>query len=395
MYFDDVKTNIMKSLYPFIFISLVFLSCLDTTTKNDASIAGANHGDELVFFTKKTKKHHFVDGKTGLIVFEKEYPSNWEIVTKPIYNLDQDFPTFLYLMQNNNGMKAFNTPIHQFVSFQNQRYGHTMQQNYGVNNIRLLISPKAYIENEIKPMMELNGFKLLGERQFPEVLARIEEQKKTYGMTNLDFNLYCTEWINKDNVKALVSFNQMVLNYDSAVTMNEPMKIWNYQLGYFFAPADNYENDMKIAFQADLNQVDSQDWQKYQIQVNNFRQQQKTAQHNEQMRNNQIQFDQHQRNMRDQSAANDASHARFMDNLRGTSTSTSYASYSNHSTFIDMIREEQNVNLEGKTFKVEAGAENYWMNSEGKYIKSNNQFYDPNRDALYDNQRWNLTTKQN
>ena len=368
----------MKSLFSVIFTSLVFLSCLDTPTNNGDNIAGANDSRESAFFTEKTKNHYFVDGKTGLVVCQKEYPSDWDIVTKPIYNLDKDFPTFLYLMQNNKGMKAFNTPIQQFVSFQNPQYAQ-MMQNYGVDNVRLLMSPEAFVAYEIKPMMEQNGFKFLSQRQFPKILALLDEQKRKYGMTNIDFNLYCTEWINKDNVKALVSFNQMVLNYDSSVTMNESMKIWNYQMGYFFAPTDIYETDLKITIQADLDRIEGQNWQKYQIQVNNFRQQQKNIEH--------------QRTMRDGALASDESHRRFIDNIRGTSTSTSYASNSSHSNFIDMIREEQNVSLEGKTFKVEAGAENYWMNSDGKYIKSNNQFYDPNRDGLYDNQRWDLAIK--
>lgn len=370
----------MKSLYSLIFIPLICLSCLDLPTKHDDTIADANIGVDIEFFTKKAKTHYFVDGKTGLVVYQKEYPSDWDIVTKPIYNLDNDFPTFLYLMQNNKGMKAFNSPIHQFVSFQNPQYAQ-MMQNYGVNNIRLLMTPEAFVAHEIKPIMEHNGFRFLSQRQFPEILTRIDEKKQKYGMTNIDFNLYCTEWINDDNIKALVSFNQMVLNYDSSVTMNESMKIWNYQMGYFFAPTDTYEADMKIAMQADLDQIESQNWVKYQIQVNNYRQQQKTAEH--------------QRMMRDRSVAADISHKRFIDNLRGTLNSTSYASNSNHSNFIDMIREEQNVSLDGKSFKVEAGAENYWMNSDGMYIKSDDHFYDPNRDPLYDNQRWDITTKQN
>ncbi len=384
----------MKTLYPLICASLVFLSCLSSPTKNADTIASANDGEASPSFIQETKKHYFVDGKTGLIVFQKEYPSDWEIVTKPIYNLDQDFPSFLYLMQNNKGMKAFNSPTQQFVSYQNPEYSQ-MMQDYGMTNIRPVISPEEFVAYEIKPMMEKNGFEFLSQRQFPDVLAHIEDQKRKYDMPNMDFNLYSTEWINKDHIKALVTFNQLVLNQDVPGYRNESITIWSYQMGYFFAPTDIYESDMKIAIQADMNQIENQNWQKYQLQVNNFRQQQRTAQHNELMRNNQIQFDQHQKTMRDQSAANDANHARFMDNLRGTSTSTSYASSSNHSNFIDMIREEQNVSLNGKIFKVEAGAENYWMNSDGKYIKSNDQFYDPNRDALYDNQRWDLTNKQN
>ena len=380
-------------MYLLILISFVFLACLDAPTRTVEDLGQSSSNENLQILQETTKTHHYVDGKTGLVVFQKDFPSDWDIVTKPIYNLDTDFPSFLYLMQNNKGMKGFNTPIQQFVSFQNPQYAQ-MMQSYGMNNIRGLMSPNNIIENEVKPMMEVNGFKFLSQRQFPDVMAHIDEQRRKIGMTNMDYNLYCTEWINKDNIKALVTFSQMVLNYPANVNMGEAMQIWNYQVSYFFAPISSYETDLKAGIKADLNKIDSPNWQKYQAQVNNFRQQQSTAQHNDRMRNQQQQFDQHQAMMKDKYAANDANHERYMDNLRNTPTSTGYSSDANHRNFIDMIREEQNVNLEGKTFKVEAGAENYWMNSDGKYIMSNNQFYDPNRDALYDNQRWDLTTKQ-
>ncbi|MEO6347345.1 MAG: hypothetical protein ABIO60_05480 [Aquaticitalea sp.] len=398
----------MKSIYPIIFISLAFFSCLNQAgnkgeiTEDSISDSGneitsgsdneINSGD-LALLNVQSKIHYYVDAKTGLVVYQKEFPSDWDIVTKPIYNLDTDFPVFLYRMQNNNGMKSFNTLIEQFVSFQNPQYAQEMG-NYGMSNIRAVVSPTDFLENEIRPMMEREGFKLLGPRKFPEILSYIENQKKKYGMPNMDLNVYSTEWINKDNVKALVSFNQMVLNPDPSMYVENPMTIWNYQMGYFFAPEGNYEADLNTAIQADLNKTDSSNWQKYQAQVNNFRQQQQTAQHEERMRNQQQQFDQHQQMMKERYAANDANNARYMDNLRGTPTSTGYTSDSNHQNFIDMIREEQNVSLEGKTFKVEAGSENYWMNSDGKYITSNSQFYDPNRDPIYDNRHWDLTTKQ-
>lgn len=360
---------------------------MDSQSQETRSSSSSNSG----LLNQSSQKHYFVDGKTGLVVFEKKYPSDWDILSQPTYNLDSDFPTFLYLMQNKNGMKAYNSPIYQYVAFQNPQYAEVMR-GYGVTNERSLISPMAFIENEIKPIMERQGFKFKSQREFPEVIAYIQEQKKILGVQNVDFIAFSTEWINDRNIKALVTFNQMVLNYDPALTGGEAMKIWSYQMGYFFAPANTYETDLKVALNADLNRIESKNWQKYQSQVNNYRQQQRNIEHQNRMRNQQVQFDQHQRSMNERYAANDANHARFIDNLRGTSTTSGYSSDPSHNNFIDMIREEQNVSLNGKTFKVNAGADNYWMNSDGKYIPSNDQFYNPNRDPVYDSQQWDLTT---
>lgn len=364
----------MKTLFPFIFTLLICSSCLESQSQ-DAS--GTSKLD-LSFNKPETQKHYFVDGKTGLVVFHQEFPSDWEIMSRPTYNLDNDFPSFLHLKQNKNGMKAFNTPIQQFVAFQNP-YSAQMMRNNGLNNERPLISPAGFVEQELMPLMNREGFKFLSYREFPELTAHLEKHVANVGLKNIEYKIYPTEWINSNNVKAVVFFNQMILHTDPAHSGGEVMAVWNYQLNFFFAPISIYESDLKIAMNADFNIIDNPSWGKYQIQVNNYRQQQKNMLH--------------QRKMRDINNARDIDHARFLDNLRGTYTAPAYASSSSHSNFIDMIREEQNVDLNGKTFKVNAGADNYWMTSDGKYIASNNQFYDPNRDPLYDNQQWDLATK--
>ncbi|MBA6152062.1 hypothetical protein [Gelidibacter maritimus] len=364
----------MKALFPLIFTLLICSSCLESQSQD----ARSGSKSDLGFFESSAQKHYFVDGKTGLVVYQKEFPSDWEVMSRPIYNLDNDFPSFLYLMQNKNGMKAFNTPMQQFVAFQNPYYAQAMR-GYGVTNERPLISPAGFVEQELKALMGREGFKFLSHREFPELTAYVQQHVAKLGLKNVEYTVYPTEWINDDNVKALVFFSQLILHTDPALIGGEVMAIWNYQLNFFLAPTDHYETDLKIAMNADFNKVDNPYWEKYQIQVNNYRQQQKNILH--------------QRRMRDFNNARDANHARFLDNIRGTNAPPAYASNSSHSNFIDMIREEQNVNLNGKTFKVNAGAENYWMNSDGKYIATSDQFYNPNQDPLYDNQQWDLATK--
>lgn len=363
----------MKALFPFIFTLLTLSSCMESQSQD---VKRASKSD-LNSLNQASQKHFFVDGKTGLVVSYRDYPSYWNIVSRPIYNLDADFPTFLYLIENKKGMKAFNTPIHQFVSFQNPILAQEMRR-YGLKNERPLMSPTSFIENEIKPLMERDGFKFLAYREFPEITKRIAQQREKYGLNQIEMVITPTEWVNKDNIKGLVVLNQMISHLDPTVTGGEVMKVWNYQLNFFFAPSTSYEADLATALHADFTAVQNPLWEKYQMQVNNYRQQQKNIEH--------------RRFISEGQNTMDASHRRFIDNLNGSNTS-SYSSNDSHSKFIDMIREEQNVSLDGKTFKVNAGADNYWMNSDGKYISSNDAFYNPNQDPVYDNQPWNLTTK--
>lgn len=42
----------------------------------------------------------------------------------------------------------------------------------------------------------------------------------------------------------------------------------------------------------------------------------------------------------------------------------------------------------GQKYKVAAGANNYWMNSDGEYISTDKQGYNPNLDDNMNSQRW-------
>ena len=61
-----------------------------------------------------------------------------------------------------------------------------------------------------------------------------------------------------------------------------------------------------------------------------------------------------------------------------------------HDKTIDSIREEQTMRdpNTGQTYKVESGADQYWKNDQGEYIKSDDKFYNPNRDPSVNNQDW-------
>lgn len=53
-----------------------------------------------------------------------------------------------------------------------------------------------------------------------------------------------------------------------------------------------------------------------------------------------------------------------------------------------MIREEETVNYNGNSYQVDAGADQYWMNSNNEYIMSNDAFYNPNADNSVNNYDW-------
>lgn len=66
------------------------------------------------------------------------------------------------------------------------------------------------------------------------------------------------------------------------------------------------------------------------------------------------------------------------------------ASDAAHERFVDVITERTHTvnTATGTQQKVESHYNQYWMNSEGKYISTNSHDYDPNLDERLNNQRW-------
>ncbi len=107
------------------------------------------------------------------------------------------------------------------------------------------------------------------------------------------------------------------------------------------------------------------------------------AAHNQRMAQNQANFEASQRAFVNRSnAINDA----IMSGWRERNA----ASDKSHEQFIDVINERENVvdPNSGQKYKVASGSNQYWMNSNGEYIGSNLQGYDPNLDKNMDPQKW-------
>jgi hypothetical protein len=107
------------------------------------------------------------------------------------------------------------------------------------------------------------------------------------------------------------------------------------------------------------------------------------AAHNQRMAQNQAAFEaQQQAFVNKSNAVNDA----IMSGWRERNA----ASDKNQEQFIDGIYERTNVidPATGKGYKVAAGANQYWMNSNGEYIGTKLQDYNPNLDDNMNEQKW-------
>ena len=117
--------------------------------------------------------------------------------------------------------------------------------------------------------------------------------------------------------------------------------------------------------------------------------QQSNAAHQQRMANIKSFGDQNTARFNDRMAAMDQNMASWRANLAASDRS--------QEQFVDYIHGNTNVSNTntGQTYKVEAGANQYWMNNQGEYIKSDNSLYNPNLDQNVNNQTWTEYEEQN
>ena len=349
-------------------------------TENSGGFFGSSKGNLKTFA--------FKDAKTGMVVYQKKFPANWNVKVQPSYTLDQDFPSFLYNIQGENGLMAFNSGIRQFIAYQDQQTAQ-MMQSYGMKNINNIVPIQSIIQSEVTPNMQKEGFRLVTTYRENSIFDYINKKKAEKGFQQAQADVVAAEWTNNAGKKAVTYVFQLVLPNRGAQAY-ENFAIWNYAVDYMVTSEGDFETDKSQFLASAMSEEENPQWEQYRASVSQRRQQQQIAQHQQRMRNNQIAFEQHQNNMRQRSAAMDASHQQFMDNLRGTSTSYGggYSSDASHNSFINMIREEETVNYNGNSYQVDAGADQYWMNSNNEYIMSNDAFYNPNADNSVNNYDW-------
>ena len=169
----------------------------------------------------------------------------------------------------------------------------------------------------------------------------------------------------------------------------DTMTLWMYSTDYMFVDEDHFTETISTFENALINSKENPQWKQYVAQLNQLRAQKAAQQHQINMQNRQAAFNAHQQKMKGIWAAQDANHASFMNRTFGSSSDTS------HKNFLNMINEEETVYnpLNGKNYQVDAGSTQYWMDSEGNYIKNDDLFYNPNGGINLGNREWTKVGK--
>ena len=360
----------------------------------------ANNGEDLKedkgWFSRLTSKrtgyktHELRDARTGLVVSTTKFPSDWNIISKPVYTIDQKVPNFLIQVEGPNNLKSFNTPTKLYLNYQDPQVNQMVR--YGNPELGKMLRPEVssvqLVEQEVKQRMAQSGFTYVGKRQIPKLEAYATNQLNANGGQGAQMELYTTQWKNNTGQSAIATVTK--------IAMVQPMgsmtfKIWTYTLDYIFADDHALEDAIDTMVNATVESTENPKWEQYMSQLAQQRQRESVAQmkrsnaaHRQNMASRQAAFDAHQQKMKGIWAAQDANHASFMNRNFGAGSDVG------QKQFVNMINEQETVYnpLTNKNYQVNAGSTEYWMDSNGNYIQNNDLFYTPNGDINLNNRDW-------
>lgn len=377
------------------FFAILLFSCVGQNRENNNTGSDSNFGSTsgiVSFFEDDAKTHEFRDAKTGLAVFSIDYPSSWKVVSKPTYISDRDIPFFQYRIQGPNGLKAFNGPNNNYVSYSNLQIEQLSRAN-GTKNIRPLIPMQQLIQQDIEPLMRNQGFTYTETRTLP-ALERFYKQKVAENAPMpAQSELNVTVWSNTQGQKSLVVVGR--INYRQQISQYGTSDVWFYTADYLTADANTFEAAVSETVKDQLNARENPQWKNHLNQIiaqrTQIAQRQSTIAHNNRMAQQQASSNAHQQRMKTLNATQDANHTAFMNrNFASGSTSSNSSGGGGQQDFLNMINEEETVYNpgDGQNYQIESGAKETWMDSDGNYIKSDDLFYDPNVDRNLNQGDW-------
>ena len=361
-------------------IALIFMICSCNSSSNkqtgsDAETAEAGENGETSGsgeekgkgesngFWEKMVMHELRD-QNGMVAAIMPLPSSWKIGGGSA-------------LSGPNGIKVTDYPGKNFMDNYNQSLQYAYQA--GGQQLRAMPGIEQLIQEDFVPVAANNGLEFVRYYEIPEISKMdkwYSDQLYKAMPSRSDVMAFGTEWKTKEG-------NPYFLLIHLNVSTSQAMQTWYYMSSGLEADPQHFETAKKQYIFALANT-------RYNLQpimAYNEQEAQRVgrswAAHNQRMMQNQANFEAQQRAFVNKSnAINDA----IMSGWRERNA----ASDRQQEQVIDGIYERTNVvdPTTGQGYKVSAGANNYWMNSNGEYIGTQLQGYDPNLDKNMNEIKW-------
>lgn len=299
------------------------------------------------------------DTQRNMLVGLMPLPQDWKIhsrIGQDQVNISGPNAIKIYAEQGNGFWYSELPGLNQMMA----NKGHTIKPPMSVENL---------VKNVLGPALANTGGRLTKQYHHTELQKYAENYDQfTFKSVPMrkEFKAYVTEWEGNDDSKLLFVINYFVSHSQEGI-------YWGYYANMMEAPKTHFEKAKNDYLYALINRKYNPQW----LQTCYMQEAQKAAQRGEL----------HQQRM----AALRAEGQAIIERGKAYSAQVD----ANHKRFMDAHLERTNVTSGGQTYQVDAGANEYWINSNGEYISSNNYNYDPNMDTSVNNQNWTKTTIQN
>lgn len=321
---------------------------------------------DIVWFEQK-------DQMTGMVSFQFPGPSTWRQKTAT-----QEDPS---TMIGPSGFKAFDYAGQTYFHFQDQ----FMTQSYvqAGMQVKAPVDVETAFAQDILPIARKEGATLLNTYHWAE-LAEVDRNyiAQLHGAQNFrsHFDTFVAEWKDKEGKPSI-----SIMRYYNRKATISAMTVWGYSVFVMEADPDYYPQAKKEYFHALLNTRPNPAYIAQYNANERAKEQQSWSQHNQRMAANQRAFDASQQAYRTRQQASDIQ-------MQGWQNSQNMQDQG-HANYINSINETQVVTdpNNGRSYEVESGANQTWMNGNGEYIQSNDYLYDPNMDPNTNNSNWQDT----
>jgi len=365
----------MRITYLGISLAFIVAACNNSktkTTENGSSVesAGNNNQSEKNSsaangYWQKLVMNEIGDGKGGIAAIIP-FPAGWKLgnaggaaITGP------------------HGIKVTDFPLQSFM----MNYNQNLQQAYaaGGQQMREMPGIEQLIQEDFVPWGNNRGLQFVKHYEIPEVGKMdkwYSDQLFKAMPSRSEVTAIGTEWKTKEG-------NPYFLLIHLNASSSQAMQNWSYYASGLEAEPEYFEAATKqyifglANIRHNLEPIMAYNREEAQRVGANW------AAFNQRMAQNQASFEASQRAFVNKSnAINDA----IMSGWRERNASSDVQ----QAQTIDGIYERTNVQdgSTGKTYKVAEGANQYWMNSNGEYIGTQLQGYDPNQDKNMNEVNW-------
>ncbi|MBP9080913.1 MAG: hypothetical protein KBF80_11750 [Flavobacteriales bacterium] len=289
-----------------------------------------------------------------------DLPARWKVQTNPNGAWRADEP----------GLKVHDVAGGSFAYGQGQMA--QLYQQAGMN-MRAPMAPEQVVLQLTVPKMRQAGYELIGQNEAPAV-AQADQRGLdglyAVGQTSKTCRSNISEWRKGDERVALVM-------HWSAMGDQELMN-WSYYFTQLETTAARFDTEK----QALLTSLASLRFNPAYFAAYAQSEQQKAngswAAHNQRMQGNQAAFDAQQRTHRETwDAVNNAS-------MGGYNNTMNSMDHQQNATINGIRGEQDAINpYTGEAVKVQSGQGQYWMNSNGEYIGTDDVMYDPNANGQW------------